>query len=144
MFMMCDMDTAPLAVVAAKVAEMCAGGSRKSQNGKRHTAAIIVCTANKFVFVIFSPNCFDIAFFARIARKAEETLESIAAPKQSHVNDNSSKLAIATPKMIGNSVKYTLTGKTWPRSTRRWAGPSMRKAFATQKLLCCSVAMRIV
>ena len=35
MFMMCDVDTAPLAVVAAKVAKMCAGGSRKSQSGRR-------------------------------------------------------------------------------------------------------------
>merc|ERR1719238_338561 len=41
---------------------------------------------------MFSPRGAPIAFFARIARKAEETLESIAAPKQSHVNDNSFKL----------------------------------------------------
>ena len=116
MFMMCDFDTAPLAVVAAKVAEMCAGGSRKSQSGRRHIAAIIVCTANKFVLVIFSPNCAVIAFFARMARRAEEILESIAAPKQSHVNDNSSKLAIATPKMIGTSVRYTGTGNTYAGS----------------------------
>merc|ERR1719353_2153875 len=66
---------------------------------------------------MFSPSGAPIAFFARIARRAEETLESIAAPKHSHVNDNSFKLASATPKMIGKRVKYTGTGNTWPRIT---------------------------
>jgi len=99
------MVTAPEAVVAAKVAPTCAGVSMISQSGTRATAEIIVCTANKFVFVIFSPKGADIAFFARMARKAEETLESIAAPKQSHVKDNSLRLASATPKIIGKSVK---------------------------------------
>merc|ERR1719181_1190462 len=103
---MYDIETAPVAVAVAKDAPSFVGGSRRSQIGMGQTAEIIVCTANKFVFVIFSPIGCPIAFFARIARKADDTLESIAAPKQSHVNDNSFKLASATPKMIGRSVKY--------------------------------------
>lgn len=105
MVKMDDMETAPLAVVAAKVALTCAGDSKRSQSGTRATTEIIVCTANKLVFVIFSPNCADIAFFARMDCKADEILETIAAPTQSHVNDISFKLESATPKIIGNNVR---------------------------------------
>merc|ERR1719387_1617201 len=50
-------------------------------------------------------------FFANIARKAEETLDSIAAMTPSHVKLNSDAEAIPTPPTIGISEAYTCQAK---------------------------------
>ena len=55
---------------------------------------------------MFSPCGVPILILARIARAADETFESIAAAKPSHVNESSLSDASATPPTIGSSERY--------------------------------------
>jgi hypothetical protein len=77
------------------------GFSMKTLTGINITKDIIVSTAYKLVsdrsFVL------PMTFFAKIARKAEETLDNIAAMNPSHVKLNSDADAIPTPPTIGMS-----------------------------------------
>merc|ERR1719487_592963 len=75
---------------------------------------MIVRTALRFASPMFSPWGLPMAFFARIARKAPATLDIIADPKASHVNESSVKLERATPPTIGRRLRYTGSEKTCP------------------------------
>jgi len=69
--------------------------------GKSITKDMIVSTAYRFV----SDKSFvePMTFFAKIARKAEETLDNIAAMNPSHVKLNSDAEAMPTPPTMGMS-----------------------------------------
>ena len=56
--------------------------------------------------ISFSPCGVCILILARIARAADETFDSMAAAKPSHVNESSLSEASATPPTIGRSERY--------------------------------------
>eukprot|EP00419_Tripos_fusus_P069650 CAMPEP_0172902086 /NCGR_PEP_ID=MMETSP1075-20121228/167692_1 /TAXON_ID=2916 /ORGANISM="Ceratium fusus, Strain PA161109" /LENGTH=67 /DNA_ID=CAMNT_0013758617 /DNA_START=276 /DNA_END=476 /DNA_ORIENTATION=- len=63
----------------------------------------IVKTEKVFAGVMFWPMLEPMNFFEYTARPAAPTLDAIAAPKPSHVNDSSFALARLTPPITGIS-----------------------------------------
>jgi len=81
------------------------GFSRTMLIGIKITNDMMVRMAYRFVSDRALRALLSMTLFAKIARKAEETLDNIAAMNPSHVKLNSDADAIATPPTIGMSVE---------------------------------------